>query len=125
LDRFKRFVLITTIHRYPYEEVTISEVSGEKKRLCEIPWDIIFFDEASMIPVTYSAFAVYQNESVDSKSPDYIFAGDPLQILLLLIFQMKIFLMISQEEENIYTLIELNTFDPLKQKEIPKFGHQI
>ncbi len=117
--------MITTIHRYPYEEVTISEVSGEKKRLCEIPWDIIFFDEASMIPVTYSAFAVYQNESVDSKSPDYIFAGDPLQILLLLIFQMKIFLMISQEEENIYTLIELNTFDPLKQKEIPKFGHQI
>jgi hypothetical protein len=125
LDRFKRFVLITTIHRYPYEEVTISEVSGEKKRLCDIPWDIIFFDEASMIPVTYSVFTVYQNESIDSKSAEYIFAGDPLQIPPVIDISDEEVPDDFNKEENIYSLIGLDSFLPDEQKKIPKYGNKI
>ncbi len=123
-DRFTRLVFVSTIHRLPYEEVIINKKAvNELKRICDCDWDIVIFDEASMIPLPYIVFALLAQSL--QKPPRFFIAGDPFQIPPVIVFDDKDLEESDLKEENIFSLIGLNTFDPVKQKEISKYGDRI
>lgn len=86
--------LISTITRLPFDCFT----SPTKKYLRDIEWDYIVIDEASMISLPQIVYAIYKFEKTN-----IIIAGDPKQIAP--IDKPKIW-----DEENIYSMIELNNF---------------
>ena len=89
--------MVSTIARLPYDGF-ISE--GGAPRLRDLDWEYVIIDEASMIPIAQIVYAIYQF----SPYAKVIISGDPLQIPP-----------ISREEEwedeNIYTMVNLNRFD--------------
>ena len=86
--------LISTIARLPFDCFT----SPTKKYLRDIEWDYIVIDEASMISLPQIVYAIYKFEETK-----IIIAGDPKQIAP--IDKPQIW-----DEENIYSMIELNNF---------------
>lgn len=86
--------LISTIARLPFDFFT----TPTKKYLRDIEWDYIIIDEASMISLPQIVYAIYKFENTK-----IIIAGDPKQIAP--IDTQKIW-----DEENIYSMIELNNF---------------
>ena len=94
--------LISTIARLPFDYFT----APEKKYLRDIEWDYIIIDEASMISLPQIVYAIYKFESTK-----IIIAGDPKQIAPIDI--QKIW-----DEENIYSMVELNNFKELKTQPI-------
>jgi hypothetical protein len=122
-------VVVTTIHRFPYERVIIGQgPEGEiKSRVDELPWDTIIFDEASMIMLPYIVYPLFKRKYKDWKEQtetNFIIGGDP--------FQIPPIYDISDDdlgednegikEENIYSMVGLNSFDENVQATIPKFG---
>ena len=93
--------LISTIARLPYD--------GFKPDigLRNIDWDYIIIDEASMIPLVQIVYAIY-NFSPKSK---IIIAGDPLQISPIVREE-------KWKNENIYKMVNLNSFDQPKTEPI-------
>lgn len=92
LPKLRHYVLVTTIARFPYDSI-----GG--KALCELDWDYVVIDEASMIPIANIIFPLYK-----SKPRQFIIAGDPFQIQP-----------VAQVEpdENIYRMVGLESFtDP-------------
>lgn len=94
--------LISTIARLPFDCFT----TPIKKYLRDIEWDYIVIDEASMISLPQIVYAIYKFEETK-----IIIAGDPKQITP--IDKQKIW-----DEENIYSMIELNNFKEPKTKPI-------
>ena len=94
--------LISTIARLPFDCFT----SPIKKNLRDIEWDYIVIDEASMISLPQIVYAIYKFEETK-----IIIAGDPKQITP--IDKQKIW-----DEENIYSMIELNNFKDPKTEPI-------
>lgn len=90
-----RNVTITTIARFPYDFFMID---GEIFYLHGTNWDYIIIDEASMIPLINIILPLYL------KTPEkFIIAGDPFQIEPVISLDFW-------KGENIYTLVELNSF---------------
>ena len=92
LPKLRRYVLITTIARFPYDSI-----GG--KALREIDWDYVVIDEASMIPIANIIYPLYK-----CTPEQFIIAGDPLQIQP--VAQVE-------SDENIYKMVGLKTYtDP-------------
>ena len=88
-------VTITTIARFPYD---FFMPSGRRVYLNGINWDYIVVDEASMIPLANIIYPLYR------KTPKkFIIAGDPFQIEPITSVDLW-------KNENIYTLVHLNSF---------------
>jgi len=85
-------VTVTTIARFAYDGFL-----GENgKKLCDMEWDIIVFDEASMISLASIIYPLFTQ-----KPQRFIIAGDPFQIEPIVAIE-------QWREENIYTLVELS-----------------
>ena len=126
---YRRCVLVTTIQRFPYEKVITSEgPDGEvKTRISEISWDTIIFDEASMImlpAIVYPLFKRKYTNYTDTILTDFIVGGDPLQIPPIYDISDNDLGDDNEgiKEENIYTMVGLQSFDVDVQAHIPKYG---
>lgn len=119
-------VLITTIHRFSYFDVPISRTGIERARLCDCPWTEVIFDEASMIPLAYIVFAIQTRQKAND-STRFLVAGDPLQIppVFDLLNEDLEDVAESLQQENIYTMIGLSSFDKTVQQSIPVYGNRI
>ena len=92
-----RSVTVATIDRFPYDYF----ISDDKRKLylCDMDWDYIIFDEASMIPLVKIIYPLY------AKKPEKFYvAGDPFQIDPIVKVN-------EWEGRNIYTMTGLNSFD--------------
>ena len=96
--RRPKMTLVTTIARFAYDYIT-EGADDSTIRLCEEEWDVIIFDEASMIPIAYTLLPVYM-----LRNTEFIVAGDPFQIQPIVIAE-------DWKDENIYTLVNLDTFN--------------
>jgi superfamily I DNA and/or RNA helicase len=85
-------VTVTTVARFAYDG--FSGEHGEK--LCEIQWDAIVVDEASMVSLANIIYPLYRQ-----KAQRFIIAGDPFQIEPIVAVE-------QWTDENIYTLVSLN-----------------
>lgn len=94
--------LISTIARLPFDCFT----SPEKKYIRDIEWDYIIIDEASMISLPQIVYPIYKFDQTK-----IIIAGDPKQIAPIDVQNIW-------NEENIYSMIELNNFRNPKTKPI-------
>jgi hypothetical protein len=129
---FQKCVMVTTIQRFPYEKViTSDDADGEvKTRISEIAWDTIIFDEASMIMLPAIVYPLYKRKFKrydEQELTEFIVGGDPLQIPPIYDIT-DIDLGEDNEdvkEENIYTMVGLNSFDEKIQATIPKYGSKI
>lgn len=94
-------VTVTTIARFPYD---FFMPHGARVFLHGINWDYIVIDEASMIPIANIVFPLYK------KTPrKFIIAGDPFQIEPITSVDLW-------KNENIYTVVELDSFVNPKTK---------
>ena len=95
INRLKKCVVITTLARFLYDGFL--ECS-----LKECAWDIIIFDEASMIMLAQIVYVLSQQ-----KHCHFIIAGDPFQIQPVVSAE-------AWKDENIYTFLALKNFKTLK-----------
>lgn len=94
-------VTVTTIVRFPYD---FFMPNNNRVFLRGINWDYIVIDEASMISIANIIFPLYK------KTPrKFIIAGDPFQIEPITSVELW-------KNENIYSMIELNSFVNTKTK---------
>ena len=94
----RKNVTVTTIARFPYDYF----MTNDKLYLRDINWDCIIFDEASMIMLAQILLPLY------AKTPtQFIIAGDPFQIEPITKADLW-------KDENIYTLVGLNSFTASK-----------
>ena len=125
---YSRCTLVATIQRFPYEEF-IDRIVAEQEikiRMCDVDWDYIIFDEASMIPVTYIAFGLMKCfEKTDGSQTNFLIGGDPKQIPPVIIISDEDLPTDFEKEENIYSMIGLDSFIEEEQAMIPKFGDKI
>lgn len=92
IGALSRSVTVTTIARFAYDGF-----AGEHgKKLYEMKWDVIVFDEASMISLASIIYPLYRQ-----KPQKFIIAGDPFQIEPIVAVE-------QWRDENIYTLVGLN-----------------
>jgi hypothetical protein len=118
-------VIITTIHRFPYSAVRKRNSDVESYKLCDAPWSLVVFDEASMIPLPYAAFAIHKRSQSDMAT-EFLVAGDPLQIPP--VFDLspddidKPDNVEELQKENIYTMVGLNSFNVDEQRMVPIYG---
>ena len=90
-----RAVVVSTIARFPYDAFNDY---GQTRKLCEVDWDLIVVDEASMIPL-YAILHLFCR----AKGARFIVAGDPNQI--------EPIAAVSQWKElNVYSLVGLKSF---------------
>ena len=85
-------VTVTTVARFAYDG--FAGVHG--KKLYEMKWDVIIFDEASMISLASIIYPIYRQNP-----QKFIIAGDPFQIEPIVAME-------QWKGENIYTLVGLN-----------------
>ncbi|MCC7430372.1 AAA family ATPase [bacterium] len=125
---YSRCTVVATIQRFPYEEFIDKIVSEQeiKIRMCDADWDYIIFDEASMIPVTYIAFGLMKcfEKTVGSQTK-FLIGGDPKQIPPVITISDEDLPADFEKEENIYSMIGLDSFIEKEQAMIPKFGDKI
>lgn len=94
-------VTVTTIARFPYD---FFMPFGARVFLNGMNWDYIVIDEASMIPIANIILPLYK------KTPrKFIIAGDPFQIEPITSVELW-------KNENVYTMVELNSFADPKTK---------
>ncbi|MEM9885230.1 MAG: AAA domain-containing protein [Bacteroidota bacterium] len=101
LMALERYCVITTATRFPYDGFNHG---WEEAQLKNIDWDVIIVDEASMIGLGMISYILHQKPNTD-----FVIAGDPFQIEPI----------VHAEEwkgQNIYTLVNLQSFDPAEQQ---------
>jgi len=104
---FPRNVTVTTIARFPYDYFFPNDTT--RLHLSALKWDYIIIDEASMIPLVNIIYPLYK------KTPDkFIIAGDPFQIEPITSIE-------QWKNENIYTMVELDSF--VEPKTVPHPYH--
>lgn len=91
LASLHRSVTVSTIARFAYDGF-----SAGRGKLHEIEWDVIVFDEASMIPLVNIIYPIYGR-----KPRKFIIAGDPFQIEPIVSVE-------EWRDQNIYTLVGLH-----------------
>jgi superfamily I DNA and/or RNA helicase len=90
-------VTVTTIARFSYDYFLPDK--STRLHLSALKWDYIIIDESSMIPLVNIVFPLYK------KTPKkFIIAGDPFQIEPISTVDIW-------KNENIYTMVELKSFD--------------
>ncbi len=88
-------VTVTTMARFPYDYFM---PPGARLPLCDLKWDYIVIDEASMIPLIQIILPLYM------KTPEkFVIAGDPFQIQPITAEK-------RWKDENIYTMVGLDSF---------------
>ncbi len=101
----KGVVVITTIHRFPYDGFkSVDHGNMFKNKM----WDIVIFDEASMIPIASIVNALFQIRYANPKC-QLIITGDPHQIPPVQLVDLW-------SNENIYSMFGLQSFDPDEQE---------
>jgi len=128
LGAYERLAFVTTIHRFPYEEVVQSIVNSEPQmiNICDIEWDYIIFDESSMISLSYITYVLHKRDKqFDNVLTSFIVGGDPLQIPPIVDIPNEDLPQGFDKDENIYSLIGLDSFQEKDQKLIPKYGSRI
>ncbi|MFK7982581.1 MAG: DEAD/DEAH box helicase [Saprospiraceae bacterium] len=96
------FCAVTTATRFPYDGFNSGRWEYELKN---IEWDIILVDEASMISLAMITFIIHQQPKAE-----IIIAGDPFQIEPIVFAE-------EWKGQNIYTMVNLQSFNPELQKE--------
>lgn len=122
LSQYSKMVFITTIARFPYDKYLIYK-NGEEYRfpLKNTIWNYVVFDEASMIAQYYIVHAIYKSFQVNENCK-YIVSGDPFQIppvVTIPEIPENIDILEQIKEENVYSLIQLETFNSLNQDTVP------
>lgn len=105
-------VIITTIHRLPYYQVSVEH--GANFKLFDqdkAKWDLVIFDESSMIGLTYFAFALHALIAKEK----IIIAGDPKQIPAVMDVSDKKLEELAMGDESIYKMLGIESFDPNEQ----------
>ncbi|MCB9190298.1 MAG: AAA family ATPase [Flavobacteriales bacterium] len=108
-------VVISTVHRVPYYQ--ISDEHGVHYNLFDksrIDWDLVIFDESSMISLPHITFALL---ALNPKG-DFIVAGDPKQIPPVVDTSDKNLEELEVDDENIYKMLKIDSFDRDEQEEI-------
>jgi superfamily I DNA and/or RNA helicase len=86
-------------------------------------WDYVVFDESSMIPLSYIMYVLHKSESkIENKKTQFWIGGDPFQIPPVVVIIDEDVPSDFNKEVNIYSLIELESFDENEQKLIPIYG---
>lgn len=101
-------VIASTIHRLPYFE--IQDVS----LLFQYPWNYVIFDESSMIGLHYMTFAIMALFKTNP-NVNFIVAGDPKQIPPVVEIDEKELENFDFQDENIYKMMNLESFNPEEQ----------
>ncbi|WP_333621113.1 DEAD/DEAH box helicase [Sphingobacterium multivorum] len=132
-------VIATTIHRLPYFDVN-GEKDGENfgyKLFKHKNFDYVIFDEASMTGLHYITFAIMSLFKTN-RNTNFIIAGDPKQIPPVIEISDKELENFDFQDENIYKMMRLESFDPKEQfireidtiqnldtqyRSIPEIGH--
>lgn len=109
-------VVASTIHRLPYFEIN-GEKDGanfEYQLFKHKNFDYVIFDEASMTGLHYITFAIMAlfNTNPNTK---FIVAGDPKQIPSVIEINDKELENFDFQDENIYKMMDLESFDPKEQ----------
>lgn len=101
-------VVATTIHRLPYFDI------NEIGFLFQYKWDYVIFDESSMTGLHYITFAIM---SLFKSNPNakFIVAGDPKQIPPVIEIDEKELETFDFQDENIYKMMNLESFNPEEQ----------
>jgi DNA polymerase III delta prime subunit len=102
-------VVVSTIHRLSYFD--IQDVGF----LFQYQWDHVIFDESSMTGLHYITFAIMALHKTNY-STKFIVAGDPKQIPPVIEINDKELENFDFQEENIYKMMDLESFDPEQQK---------
>lgn len=96
IRNLNRSVTVTTIARFPYDYFLPD--GSTRLYIKNLKWDIIIFDEASMIPLANIIYPLYR------KTPQkFIISGDPFQIEPITAVN-------EWKNENIYTMVQLKSF---------------
>lgn len=109
-------VIATTIHRLPYFDVN-GEKDGENfgyKLFKHKNFDYVIFDEASMTGLHYITFAIMSLFKTN-RNTNFIIAGDPKQIPPVIEISDKELENFDFQDENIYKMMRLESFDPKEQ----------
>ncbi len=110
-------VVTSTIHRLPYFEINV-EKDGENfgyKLFEHRNFDYVIFDESSMIGLHYITFAIMALFKTNPKT-NFIVAGDPKQIPPVIEIDEKELENFDFQDENIYKMMNLESFNPKEQK---------
>jgi hypothetical protein len=101
-------VVASTIHRLSYYSIQ------DFGLLFQYKWDYVIFDESSMIGLHYMTFAIMalQKTNINAR---FIIAGDPKQIPPVMEIDEKELEAIDFQEENIYSMMNLESFNPEEQ----------
>jgi hypothetical protein len=102
IDDYEACCVITTATRFPYDGFNSGK---EEAQLKNLDWDIIIVDEASMIALPMITYMLHQLPKTE-----FIITGDPFQIEPIAHAE-------EWKNENIYSLVNLNSFDPKVQVE--------
>ncbi|MBC3759705.1 AAA family ATPase [Hyunsoonleella sp. SJ7] len=109
-------LIASTIHRIPYYDVFNQEANSSTKLFkLEEYWDYIIFDEASMTNLPYIVFAIMAIHKFNPEAK-FIIAGDPKQIPPVVNVTDKELEEIDIQDENIYTMMGINSFNPHEQE---------
>ncbi len=95
----RKAAVITTLARFTYDMI---RYDGDMKLICDIPWDYIVVDEASMVPL-----AEIVNLLFTGNPTRFYIAGDPFQIA-------PVTTAVQWKDENIYSLVKLRSFTDCK-----------
>lgn len=113
---YKINVVASTIHRLPYFEIN-GEKDGENfeyKFLKHKNFDYVIFDEASMTGLHYITFAILALFKTNPNTK-FIVAGDPKQIPPVIEINDKELENFEFQDENIYKMMSLESFNPKEQ----------
>jgi len=109
-------VVASTIHRLPYFEIN-GEKDGENfeyKLFKHRNFDYVIFDEASMTGLHYITFAIMALFKTNPNT-NFIIAGDPKQIPPVIEIDEKELENFDFQDENIYKMMNLESFNPEEQ----------
>lgn len=108
-DLGKISVVASTIHRLPYFDIQNYGL------LFQFKWDFVIFDESSMTGLHYITFAIMALFKTNPHT-NFIVAGDPKQIPPVIEIDEKELENFDFQDENIYKMMNLESFNPKKQK---------
>ena len=92
--------VITTATRFPYDGF---DYGAETSQLQNLDWDVIIINEASMVMLPMIAYILHKKPNTQ-----FVIAGDPFQIEPIVFAE-------EWKNENIYSFVNLNSFDPILQ----------
>lgn len=105
-------VVISTIHRLPYFQISSDSKSHFKLFDSEsIHWDYIIFDESSMISIPYLTFALHALKHGNQ----ILIAGDPKQIPAVIDVNDSKLEDLDLVDESIYKILQIESFNPEDQ----------